>query len=133
MEYRTLNMVALPDFENRSDPKAGHNSEPSVKELYIDALRSQAAAELAWSKLMVAYESKGAPWSAVINCAIAAGVTVDELKNKIGVAPSNLSRWVSGFTAPARMLQKRLVGEMTEAISEKVSKIRALEAAVHGR
>lgn len=102
----------------------GSNSGAQLKELYGDALAKEANASEAWGKLLQAHLDNHSPWSTIMHCADAAGISAAELREHAGATPSTLSRWFSGAVEPSRMLRARLGREISELIASAVERMR---------
>ncbi len=102
----------------------GIESEHELIELYRDALDRQAGASEAWAKIMTAHAKSGSQWSAVVHCALACGMTSEDLRLRLGASPSTLSRWLNGLVQPTRMLRNRLEKELVDFTDAIVKQIR---------
>jgi hypothetical protein len=102
----------------------GLRSEPELIEAYRQALDRQGDAFEAWQRLMTTHMRDGSQWSAVMHCAMASGMTSEDLRNRLGASPSTLSRWLDGVVQPARMLRKRLEDELIEFARSVVARVR---------
>jgi transcriptional regulator with XRE-family HTH domain len=85
--------------------------------LQLEALRKQLAASRAWGALMRGHEQHGSSWAAVLQSALAAGLSPERLKEILAASPSTYSRWVSGVVQPSAMLRKRLAPEVFESVA----------------
>jgi hypothetical protein len=124
--------LGYADASNGSNAP-GNNYRPSkaeLAELYRKALIQQAAASEAWASLLDAHIRNDSPWSRVLHCAEAAGVSLAELRAQSGATSSTLSRWSKGIVQPSRMLRARLERELSGLIGSAVAKMRAIAGVV---
>ena len=94
-----------------------------ITALAARALRRQVAANAAWKELALAYENAGAPWATVLNCLLAAGLTMEEIRIFGGPSPTVLESWFSGTITPPPRLRKVVFEKLIARVADTLESV----------